>query len=331
MGNSGRCVYYYGKFVGILMTGQIVVICNQIIVFAILMAVGFIAAKAKIITKDALNILSKLIVKIILPALIFSIVAGSGVTAGEFNISGRFAMAVVLCFMVLILAGVAGSRLCKLEGKSGNVFIALTTFGNMGFMGIPLIQAIFKEPIAQVCITIYTLVDMTLLWTLGVYLCSRHEKDSNCLSSLKNMFNPTTVALVVAFFIMLFRIPVPTLLMDTISGIGGTSKYLTLIYLGGALAYVSAAEAIRKPGIFFLPLIKMLMIPIFIYYILGFIMPETPRAILTLIVGLPSMTTVVMIAANYKSDEVYATEIIFITTLASLVTIPVVSIVTSMM
>jgi predicted permease len=53
--------------------------------------------------------------------------------------------------------------------------------------------------------------------------------------------------------------------------------------------------------------------------------------ILTLIVGLPAMTTVAMIAANYESDVEYATEIIFVTTLASLVTIPVVFMITSAM
>lgn len=132
------------------MAGQIIVVVNQIIIFAILMFIGFIAAKTKIFTKDALSTLSRLIVKIILPALIFSIVAGSGVTLKEFLISGRFAIGVVSGYTILILAGILMSRLCKLQGITANIFIALASFGNMGFMGIPLIQAIFKEPVAQV-------------------------------------------------------------------------------------------------------------------------------------------------------------------------------------
>lgn len=313
------------------MTGQIVVVVNQIIIFAILMVVGFIGAKTNVITKDGLSALSKLIIKIILPALIFSIVADSGVTAKEFLISGRFTIGVLLSYAILILAGIVMSKLCKLEGKTANIFLALMIFGNMGFMGIPLIQAIFKEPVAQVCISIYTIIDMALLWTLGVYLCSRHQKNSNSLGSVRNMVNPTTVALLIAFIIMVFKIPVPDLLMNTISGMGGTSKYLTLMYLGGTLAYIAVDKIIKKPSIFVLALVKMLLIPMIIFFLLGFFLPQIPRTILTIIVGLPSMTTVAMVATAYQSDDEYATEIIFVTTLASLITIPIVSVVTSMM
>lgn len=312
------------------MTGQLVVIFNQIIIFAILMSIGFIAAKTSIITKDALSVLSRIIVRIILPALIFSIIASSGVTAKDFLISGRFAIGVILGFIILISAGTVMSKLCKLEDKAANVFVALSTFGNMGFMGIPLIQAIFKEPVAQVCISVYTVIDMALLWTFGVYLCSRHQKNSKTSGAVRNMINPTTVALIIGFVIMIFKIPIPHLLMDTISGVGGTSKYLTLIYLGGALAYVSIGKLIKKPSIIVLTIVKMLIIPIITYYLSGFLLPQIPRMILSIIIGLPSMTTVVMIATTYQSDDEYATEVIFATTLASLFTIPLVSFVISM-
>lgn len=310
---------------------QMVIIGNQIIIFAILMTIGFIGAKTKVFTREGLNTLSRIIVKIILPALIFNVVAGSGVTAKEFLISGRIAIGVCLSYALLILSAIMLSRIIKLQGKAKNIFTALATFGNMGFMGIPLIQAIFKEPVAQVCISVYTLIDMAILWTYGVYLCSRHQERSDSRKAIKNMINPTTVALIIAFLVMILKIPVPDLLMSTISGIGGTSKYLTLIYLGGAMAYVTISEAVKKPGIFVLTAVKMLVLPILAYFLLGFFLPQIPRMILTLIVGLPSMTTIAMVAAAYDSDVDFATEIIFVTTLASLFTIPIVSVVISMM
>lgn len=310
------------------MSGQVVVVVNQVTIFAILMTIGFISAKTTVLTKNGLDDLSRLIVRIILPALIFSIVA-KGVTVEEFLISGRFALCVVLCYCLLILNGILISKLFRLNGKTANVFIALAAFGNMGFMGIPLILEIFKDPVAQVCISVFTLVDMALLWTLGVYLCSRHKENSNSWNAVKNMVNPTTVALSIAFTIMFFKIPLPDLLMDTISGIGGTAKYLTLIYLGGSLAFVSVRKTIKKPSIFAITVIKMLILPVIVYYFLGFLLPQIPRTILTLIVGLPSMTTVAMIAKAYQSDDEFATEIIFVTTLASIITIPMVSIMIS--
>ncbi len=312
------------------MAVQLDIVINQIIIFAILMAIGFIAVKAKALTKDSLNALSKLIVMIILPALIFSIIAGTGITIADFLANGAYAIGVALCYTLLIVSGIVMSRLLKLEGKTANIYMSLATFGNMGFMGIPLLLGIFKDPVVQVCIAVYTVIDMALLWTYGVYLCSRHQDNSNPLSAIKNIINPTTVALAVGFVVMAVRFPVPDLLMGTISGVGNTSKYLTLIYIGGVLAYVSLAKISTKSNILILTVVKMLALPIIVFFLLGFFLPSEPRTILTLIVGLPGMTTIAMIASNYQSDVEYATEIIFVTTLASLVTIPLVFIATSM-
>ena len=221
------------------MTGQIDIVVNQIIIFAILMAIGFIAAKANVLTKDVLNALSRLIVVILLPALIFSIIADSGVTTGEFLNSGKFALGVTLCYTLLIAAGFVMIKLLKLEGKRANIFLSLSTFGNMGFMGIPLLLGIFSDPVTRVCISIYAVIDMALLWTFGVYLCSRHRENASPAGALKNMINPTTVALLIGFVIMAFQVPVPEVLMSTISGVGNTSEFLTLIYLGGVLTFIS--------------------------------------------------------------------------------------------
>lgn len=313
------------------MSRQMAIVINQILVFSILMTIGFAAAKMKVLTKDTLAVVSKLIVKIILPALIFSVVAGSGATIKDFVISGRFALAVFFCFALLSLTGMIMSKICKLEGKTANIFIALTTFSNTGFMGIPLIQSIYVEPIAQVCISVYTLVDMTLLWTYGVYLCSRHQQNYNSFAAIKNIINPTTIALSIAFILLSFDISVPSPLMNTIAGLGGTSKYLALMYLGGALAYVPVNSIIKKPSTIILAIVKMIIAPIGVYYLLGFFLPQIPRTILTLIIGLPPMTAIAMIASTYQSADEYAAEVIFVLTVASLVTIPLVNGVTSMM
>lgn len=293
------------------------------------MFIGFIAAKSKVLTKEALSSLSNLIVKVILPALIFGVIAGSGITIEEFLISGRFLLGVIVCYTFMVLTGIVISKFCNLEGKASNIFIALATFGNMGFMGIPLIQAVFTDPVANVCISVYSLVDMVLLWTFGTYLCSRHQQDSHKLSAVKNIINPMTIALIIAFIIMFLKIPVPDLAMNTIIGIGNTSRYLTMIYLGGALAYVSLGKAVKNPSTYILIAVKMLLLPILIYFLLGLFLPEVPRSILTFIVGLPAMTTIAMLANIYGSDDSFATEIIFITTIFSLLTIPAISIITS--
>ncbi|WP_367114260.1 AEC family transporter [Desulfuribacillus alkaliarsenatis] len=300
-------------------------------IFAILMAIGYAAAKAEVLTKEALASLSRLIVKVILPAMIFSIVALSGVTTADFLISGRFILGAMLGFALLIITGLALSKLLKLEGKQANIFIALMTFGNVGFMGIPLIQGVFDDPVVPVSITVFAFIDITLLWTFGVYLCSRHRDDVDKLSALKNIINPMTISLILGMVFVFFNIPVPSPLQDAVAGIGNATPYLALMYIGGMLAYLSVNNIMKKPSIFVLVVFKLLVVPVTAFYFLGFFMEDIPRSILAIIIGLPSMTTIAMLATVYQSDDQYATEIIFVTTLACLLTIPFVSLITSMM
>ena len=312
------------------MNAQMIALINQIIVFALLMAIGFTAAKVNVITKDGLSALSSLIVKIIIPSLIFSVIAGSGVTVQEFLISGKIALGVILAYFLMFLASFILSKMWKFEEKTANVFVAVATFGNMGIIGIPLLLATFEGSEVNVCISVYTIIDQALLWTVGVYLCSRHQRNSkNIKSALIRMLNPITVAVILAFTILLLEIPIPALLMDTIVGIGGTTKYLTLIYIGGTLAFVSVTQIQNKPSIFMIVLVKMLMLPVIVYILLGFFLPELPRMILTIIVGLPSMPVLAIVAKSYGSDDEFAAGAAFVTTLACLITIPLVSLATS--
>ena len=312
------------------MDAQMITLLNQILVFALLMAIGFTAVKVKVITKEGLNALSLLIVNIIIPALIFSVTAGSGVTIREFLISGRIALGVILAYSLMMLASFGLSKLWKFEERTANVFMAVATFGNMGIIGIPLLLATFKDPVVNVCISVYTIFDQGLLWTVGVYLCSRHQKKKqNFAGAIKNMINPITVAVILAFIVLFCQIPIPGLIMDTITGIGNMTKYLTLIYIGGTLAFVSVANIKHKPSLFMIVMVKMLMLPVIVYILLGFFLPDLPRMILTIIVGLPSMPVLAIIAKTYGSDDEFAASAAFVTTLACLITIPLVNLATS--
>lgn len=309
------------------MNGQLNIIINQVSIFAILMLIGFIGAKTKVIPEEGLKYLAHIIVKIILPCLIFKVVAGSNITPQDFYSSWKFAVAVGVLFLILPVIGLFIGKFFKLTGPSLNVIIAIITFGNMGFVGIPLINEVYHDPLAGVSITVYTLIDMSLLWTFGVYLCSRHLNSHSIKNSIKNMLNPTTITLIFAMFILFLKIKLPNVILETVYGIGGTSKYLTMIYLGAALSFITHRGILKKTHIFILALFKMLIIPVAMFSLFRNFLPHVQTGILTIVSGLPTMTTIVMLAKTYESDDRLATETIFVTTVACLVTFPLVNII----
>ena len=70
------------------MSQEFYIVVNQVLVFAILMLIGFVMAKAKVLTSDVLNGLSRLIVNLLLPCLIFYMIVGNGITV-QHNFSNR--------------------------------------------------------------------------------------------------------------------------------------------------------------------------------------------------------------------------------------------------
>jgi len=97
------------------MNGHIAVIFNQITIFGILMFIGFVASKRQLIDETGLSFLAKLIVKLILPCLIFMVVTSSNPTLSDILHSWRFFVAVVFLFTMLAVTGFFMGKLFKLK------------------------------------------------------------------------------------------------------------------------------------------------------------------------------------------------------------------------
>lgn len=302
------------------------IVVNQVIKFFILLMVGFAGAKLKVLTKPILEGVMKLIVKILLPCLIFTVVAGSGVTAKDYLANGGFALAILICYAVLFLSGLGAGKLFHLKDKTYNVYVAETTFGDMGFIGIPLLTAIFGGIQTSIAISVYTVIDMALLWTLGVYLCNRHQKGEGTVKSAwKNMISPTSIALVIGLVFVFSGIKLPDVVMNPVESIGATSTPLALIFIGGMLSFVTPANLFKKGSIFGIVGIKMILLPIIVFALAGLFFGSQERSTLMYMVGLPAMTTISMLAQLYGSDQEYATATVFITTLACIGTLPLIT------
>lgn len=304
---------------------EIRIVAYQVAAFFILMAVGFAGAKCKVLTKQSLEGLMKLIVKILLPCLICKVVLGSGVAAADYLSNLGFALAILICYGLLLAAGLVTGKLLRQRGTTYNVFAAEFTFGDMGFIGIPLLMAVFGGVETSIAISVYTVIDMALVWTLGVYLCSRHKKNAGGRNVWKNMISPTSVVLVLSLVLVFCGVKVPAVIMDPIASIGNSSTPLALIYIGGMLAFVPVKSLLSKKSIFGIVAVKMLLLPLTVFLAAGLWFGMRERMTLMYMVGLPAMTTISMLASLYGADQEYATTTVFITTLACIFTLPVIT------
>ncbi len=301
------------------------VVVNQVLVFATLMLIGFVMTKARIITNDVLNGLSKLIVDLLLPCLVISLILGNGITIQMIVDNRMFAIAWLVIYAVLCLLGFAIGGGCGLRRSGQDMFAVATMFCSIGFMGLPLIEAVFpNNSQVSVYLLIYNVIDQFLLWSLGLYLCTRHAKRKNTSTGLKNLMNPMIVGITVSLLILYFRVPVPAVVLNVIDGLGDCSRYLSLLYLGGLLSTMPMLANLTKPYVYALIVLKMTALPVAAYFVSGFFFDATTQMVIALILSLPPMVAHSIMARTYGGDERVAAETSFVGTIACLGTIPLV-------
>lgn len=300
------------------------IVLGQLEIFAVYMAIGMIAVKMHILDRDGLGVLSGIVTKILLPLLIFTNTI-HGPTRDQFLSSTVIIFIGLALFLSLYILSGLLSKIMRLRGNRGKIYRACTMFGNCGFMGIPVILALYPDQ-GGLYMGMYTVADQLMLWTLGVYLASPVEANLSISGNLRKMLNPATIAVLLSVFFVLTGLKLPDFLSDALTKTGAAAPPLSMVYLGGAFCFISIKEYLKKLEIYLMILVKMLLAPLAVYFLLTYI-PDLPQSIaitISIICGLPSMSSIAMIAETQHSDSDYAAGMIFLTTISTIITLPIV-------
>ena len=296
--------------------------------FVIYILAGIILIRTHVLNRENMEVVSRLVIKLALPVMIFTNTVNGVDKQMLFH---SLPILGIAFFMYICLFGLSflSGKILHLQGDHQQLYSAMSAFGNIGFMGIPIVTSIFPER-GMLYISVFTMIDQLMLWTVGVRLTSKAEdtventskNSSQCGKNVgavkhsafdfKKMINPVTVAIVLA-----------EILNTAFSKIGATATPLAMIYLGGVFACMDVKKYICKLDYYGIVAIKMLIFPVLFYLILGLLpISAEIRMTMTLTSAMPVMSSVVMMANAYGTDGDYAMGGILVTTVCSIVTLP---------
>lgn len=305
---------------------QFFIVLNQIGIFLILIIFGILAVKFGILDEHSLGSVSKLVMRMALPAYIFINTAEGATRQGLAESLLVIPLAIAL-YLMLFLLSLLLEKVFRLKGNRGHVFRAIVMFGNVGFMGIPLVVELYPDT-ALLYISLFTILDQGLFWTYGVSLTKpvSEQKEKVSLKNLKNLLSPALVAIVGATVLVLLNIHLPKLLTTTLSKLGTASMPLSLLYIGGMLSMTDVRKVLRCGELYAEIGLKMLVLPIVFFLVMKLCqVPADMAGTMTFLTGLPAINMVAMLSKNNGSDGDYAVCAVMMTTLACLVTLPLVS------
>lgn len=306
------------------------IIVQQIFVLLVLALIGVIATRRRIIHGEIKTGLSKIVFNVTLPFLIITRISSLKIDQTDFLDWGIVIVLVFASILFFMLIGIITARVLKLHPDKSIVHVMHTAFTNAVFLGFPILDALFPNGEGILYGIIYFLTQNTTMWTLGIYMFTREEKRKK-IDNLKNLINPNTIAFFIGIMMLLLNIHLPDFLFGPLEGLGKTTIYLAMLYTGAILAYINIKEIVRDVTSFMLSFNKLLLAPILLIFImqaLFLILPidlnTTAKTVIVLEAAMPCQTLMIILARQFNKDDFYATQNFSVSTLLSIITLPII-------
>lgn len=299
---------------------DISVIINTMVVLFGILILGYVINKLGILDESANKKISELVVKVTAPMLVIVSVCGNSISINKKDIIFAFVLGIGLYCALPIFARIAVKPF-RLEKKDWGTYQLLLIFANTGFIGFPILKAIFGEE----AIFYSSIVNMPfnlLIFSYGVYLITS-DKEEGVKFDHKSLVNPGVIACIIAIAIYFLDIKVSSTVVNILTLVGDTTVPLSMIIIGSSLALVPLKDVFSVRKIYPLTFIKLIVMPTITYFILNLLLDsQYIIGMLTIIVGLPSGSMTVMLSNQYNGNTKIAAIGVCITTLASIATVP---------
>ena len=284
----------------------------------ILIAAGFAITKAGIMTKTTRADLIDIVLYVVLPCNIFG-AFHKGTTP---EVLRQCVIVIIAAFgMQLLYFIINRTAYNRIPYERRVVFQYATIVNNAAFIGLPVI-GIVLGPTGVLYGSIALIPMRIFMWTMGLALFT----DMELKRRLKVLAtHPCIWAVILGFAYIFVPFELPGLLMDTINAVSACTIVLPMFVIGSILSDVNPRDLLDKDCLYY-SLIRLVIIPaIMLGAMLLLHLDPLVTSVMVLLAAMPSSTTSVMLAEKYGRDSNFAAKTIIISTILSIVTLPLIT------
>ena len=291
------------------------------VVLFIIVILGYVACKLGYMGDKFDKKLSSIVVDITCPLLVLSSVMGD-----ELPDRTLILPLLGIGFLTYILLMVFGFWVPKLITKNhddqGMIGFALM-FANVGFIGYPIISSIFG-PHAVFYAALLNMPNTFFIFTAGVMLI----KGEYSLKQFnpKVLISPAMLGAFLAAIIVALGIHVPDIIARPVTMVGNITVPVALMIIGSSMAKLPIKEIIGSPKVYLSSVLRLVIVPLSIYYLFHLCgVSDIVNNINTVVIAMPVASFGTMFCLKYGRNPSLITEMTFITTLGSIITIPLIT------
>lgn len=283
----------------------------------LVMILGLMLRRKGIVQESGKSLLTDLVINVTLPASILKSFQM------EFNRQILSSCLVICVVAVLIQIGSYLLGMILYPGFPDNrkkVLQYATICSNAGILGNPIAEGIFGG-LGLLYASIYVIPQRVFMWSVGLtYFTEAPDKKTLVKKVLSH---PCIVSVFIGFILMVWQIPLPGFLNLTVKTVANANTFLAMMLVGTILAEVPVRELPNRATIYY-SFVRLFLVPFLVFAgcRLGQV-DSLVTGVSVVLSGMPAASVTAVMASKYGKDEIFATKCVVLTTLLSMLTVPV--------
>lgn len=299
-------------------------IFSKVSVIFLLIMVGFFLSKKNILTSEGQKELTSLLLYVLLPCTLiksFDIEYSYDILTRGLKMSFFMFAIYILSYFIARLV----SRRYKEPENRKDIHVLSMILPNVGFMGYPIINALIG-PEAIIYAVMCNMGFEFFAWTVGIYTVSKNSAVKDDENPIISLFKtPAIIAILTGLVLFTTPLYIPEPLISTVSLLSGAMSPVAMIIVGISLANSNLSKIVKNKYIYISSTVRLVAIPLVTMIILRLLSAENMSYYIPMIlISMPTAGYATMFATKYENDSLLASEIISMSTLISLVSIPII-------
>lgn len=295
-----------------------VITAKQVLQLLLMILAGAACCRWGVFKPAEKSVLANLLLYLVVPAMVLDSYMVDFDPATFHNLLLAFGLGAVALLVGLVVAwlGTLGG-----QPDARAIMWFAGAFSNAGYMGFPLIRALFGTEgllYASGFVTVFNI----LIWTIGTTVLAGRADPRQIVRSVVTC--PCILAVAAGLVIYLGRVPVPDVITGPVGSVGDMNTPLSMIITGATIAASDLRKLLRNPNLFRTLAVRMLLIPavtLALFALLG--LHGTVPTIVLLLEACPCAAITTMFAIQYHRDEELAAGAVVFSTMGSIITLPV--------
>ena len=305
------------------------VLVNQLIQLFLIICLGYLVYKIGILNDNVNKHINSLVINVTMPFMIVSSVLSMSEHPPASTVVSLFVVSIAFYIIMPVLAFIIVKIMLKtmhiVKARQG-AYMFMLIFSNVGFMGMPILQAACGEngDTAVFYAAVLNIFFNLGVFTYGVIMIGYGDTISTTLK-LKDLLSPGISCSVIAIIIYALDLHFPSTIENVIDTIGDLTSPLAMLLVGSTLASMKLMEVFDEWRVYVFAIIKQFILPILLYPVFKLCISDNLLFNVMFIEFLmPIANIALMLATEHNLDYKFVSKVIFISTVMSLITIPLV-------